>query len=204
MTVLYYYIFWLDQEEGRMRDLLPDPVRERRARRQINSLPASVPAPLTFLVTYSIQTSKKFPFFHFKKCRYEAENAFFSNLKLVDFNIIDTLGVGGFGRVELVGWPESWAAILCNSSYLNNMLSVVMCAIFTTMLNITYLSLDTVIKCSRNNYLTVLQLLLYFTTDKYMSLLFYDVLQQGYAGLLHTAQVSSRNITALFRVTFQY
>ncbi|CAM4707217.1 unnamed protein product [Leuciscus chuanchicus] len=33
---------------------------------------------------------------------YEAENAFFSNLKLVDFNIIDTLGVGGFGRVELV------------------------------------------------------------------------------------------------------
>ncbi|XP_026865233.2 cGMP-dependent protein kinase 1 isoform X1 [Electrophorus electricus] len=36
------------------------------------------------------------------KARYEAENAFFSSLKLVDFNIIDTLGVGGFGRVELV------------------------------------------------------------------------------------------------------
>uniref|UniRef100_A0AAR2L6T3 cGMP-dependent protein kinase n=1 Tax=Pygocentrus nattereri TaxID=42514 RepID=A0AAR2L6T3_PYGNA len=36
------------------------------------------------------------------KAKYEAENAFFSNLKLVDFNIIDTLGVGGFGRVELV------------------------------------------------------------------------------------------------------
>lgn len=34
--------------------------------------------------------------------RYEAENAFFSSLKLNDFNIIDTLGVGGFGRVELV------------------------------------------------------------------------------------------------------
>lgn len=34
--------------------------------------------------------------------RYEAENAFFSSLKLDDFNIIDTLGVGGFGRVELV------------------------------------------------------------------------------------------------------
>uniref|UniRef100_A0A8C2C9F6 cGMP-dependent protein kinase n=1 Tax=Cyprinus carpio TaxID=7962 RepID=A0A8C2C9F6_CYPCA len=34
--------------------------------------------------------------------RYEAENAFFSNLNLPDFNIIDTLGVGGFGRVELV------------------------------------------------------------------------------------------------------
>ncbi|XP_072335039.1 cGMP-dependent protein kinase 1 isoform X5 [Scyliorhinus torazame] len=33
---------------------------------------------------------------------YEAESAFFSNLKLCDFNIIDTLGVGGFGRVELV------------------------------------------------------------------------------------------------------
>ncbi|XP_055031693.1 cGMP-dependent protein kinase 1 isoform X1 [Misgurnus anguillicaudatus] len=36
------------------------------------------------------------------KLKYEAENAFFSNLKLADFNIIDTLGVGGFGRVELV------------------------------------------------------------------------------------------------------
>ncbi|XP_028990296.1 cGMP-dependent protein kinase 1 isoform X2 [Betta splendens] len=36
------------------------------------------------------------------KAKYEAENAFFSNLKLNDFNIIDTLGVGGFGRVELV------------------------------------------------------------------------------------------------------
>ncbi|XP_016312027.1 cGMP-dependent protein kinase 1-like isoform X1 [Sinocyclocheilus anshuiensis] len=34
--------------------------------------------------------------------KYEAENAFFSNLNLSDFNIIDTLGVGGFGRVELV------------------------------------------------------------------------------------------------------
>uniref|UniRef100_A0A8C7MSG9 cGMP-dependent protein kinase n=1 Tax=Oncorhynchus kisutch TaxID=8019 RepID=A0A8C7MSG9_ONCKI len=31
-----------------------------------------------------------------------SENSFFSNLNLVDFNIIDTLGVGGFGRVELV------------------------------------------------------------------------------------------------------
>ncbi|XP_035255540.1 cGMP-dependent protein kinase 1-like isoform X2 [Anguilla rostrata] len=36
------------------------------------------------------------------KAKYEAENAFFSSLTLVDFNIIDTLGVGGFGRVELV------------------------------------------------------------------------------------------------------
>ncbi|XP_051959432.1 cGMP-dependent protein kinase 1-like isoform X1 [Xyrauchen texanus] len=36
------------------------------------------------------------------KAKYEAENVFFSKLKLVDFNIIDTLGVGGFGRVELV------------------------------------------------------------------------------------------------------
>ena len=34
--------------------------------------------------------------------RHEAENAFFSGLKLNDFNIVDTLGVGGFGRVELV------------------------------------------------------------------------------------------------------
>ncbi|KAI1231571.1 hypothetical protein IHE44_0007642 [Lamprotornis superbus] len=37
---------------------------------------------------------------------YEAEAAFFANLKLSDFNIIDTLGVGGFGRVELR--PGSW------------------------------------------------------------------------------------------------
>ncbi|XP_074476034.1 protein kinase cGMP-dependent 1b isoform X1 [Sebastes fasciatus] len=36
------------------------------------------------------------------KAKYEAENAFFSSLNLKDFNIIDTLGVGGFGRVELV------------------------------------------------------------------------------------------------------
>ncbi|XP_016111822.1 cGMP-dependent protein kinase 1-like [Sinocyclocheilus grahami] len=84
-----------------MRELLLIPVKERKERERINSLPAPIPAP-TFPITYTIQTSKKFPFFHFKKCRYEAENAFFSNLKLVDFNIIDTLGVGGFGRVELV------------------------------------------------------------------------------------------------------
>lgn len=86
-----------------MRELLPVPEREQKERGRINSLPAPIPASLTFPVTYGIHTSKKFPFFHLKKCRYEAENAFFSNLKLVDFNIIDTLGVGGFGRVELVG-----------------------------------------------------------------------------------------------------
>uniref|UniRef100_A0A673AC95 cGMP-dependent protein kinase n=1 Tax=Sphaeramia orbicularis TaxID=375764 RepID=A0A673AC95_9TELE len=32
----------------------------------------------------------------------KGKNAFFFNLNLADFNIIDTLGVGGFGRVELV------------------------------------------------------------------------------------------------------
>ncbi|XP_069467406.1 cGMP-dependent protein kinase 1 isoform X3 [Ambystoma mexicanum] len=36
------------------------------------------------------------------KAKYEAEATFFGSLKLSDFNIIDTLGVGGFGRVELV------------------------------------------------------------------------------------------------------
>lgn len=56
----------------------------------------------TELHSTHVYTSKKFPFFHIKKSRYEAEAAFFANLKLSDFNIIDTLGVGGFGRVELV------------------------------------------------------------------------------------------------------
>ncbi|XP_062852224.1 cGMP-dependent protein kinase 1a isoform X1 [Trichomycterus rosablanca] len=36
------------------------------------------------------------------KAKSEAESSFFYNLHLSDFNIIDTLGVGGFGRVELV------------------------------------------------------------------------------------------------------
>jgi hypothetical protein len=57
----------------------------------------------TFIRGTRVFASKKFPFFHIKKSRYEAEAAFFANLKLSDFNIIDTLGVGGFGRVELVG-----------------------------------------------------------------------------------------------------
>ncbi|GAA6228534.1 cGMP-dependent protein kinase 1-like isoform X2 [Lates japonicus] len=85
-----------------MRELLPIPVRQQRER--LTSLPAPPTSSSSFPITsFSIQTSKKFPFFHVVKCcRYEAENAFFSSLKLNDFNIIDTLGVGGFGRVELV------------------------------------------------------------------------------------------------------
>lgn len=51
---------------------------------------------------FRINSSKRFPFLRLVSCRYEAENAFFFNLHLSDFNIIDTLGVGGFGRVELV------------------------------------------------------------------------------------------------------
>jgi hypothetical protein len=100
--IVFQYFTWSDQSEDKMRELMiPFPVRKERERQ--NSLPAPSP-PLSFPITsYSIKTSKKFPFFHFKKFRYEAENAFFCNLKLVDFNIIDTLGVGGFGRVELVG-----------------------------------------------------------------------------------------------------
>ncbi|KAB0397745.1 hypothetical protein E2I00_014697 [Balaenoptera physalus] len=57
---------------------------------------------LTIVRGTRVSTSKKFPFFRIKNSRYEAEAAFFANLKLSDFNIIDTLGVGGFGRVELV------------------------------------------------------------------------------------------------------
>lgn len=87
---------------AQMRELFPVPV-VRRQRERLTSLPAPLPSPSAPIVSYSIQTSKKFPFFHVVKCsRYEAENAFFSSLKLTDFNIIDTLGVGGFGRVELV------------------------------------------------------------------------------------------------------
>jgi len=54
------------------------------------------------------------------KCRYEAENAFFSNLNLSDFNIIDTLGVGGFGRVELVTnimFSMQYLCLLCKSAH---------------------------------------------------------------------------------------
>ena len=92
-----------------MRELIPVPARKQRERR-----PSPAPSPpLSFPITYTIQTSKKFPFFHFKKCRYEAENVFFSNLKLVDFNIIDTLGVGGFGRVELVRLYLYLSAVTC-------------------------------------------------------------------------------------------
>uniref|UniRef100_A0AAR2L6S1 cGMP-dependent protein kinase n=1 Tax=Pygocentrus nattereri TaxID=42514 RepID=A0AAR2L6S1_PYGNA len=54
------------------------------------------------VLTFSLHSSKRFPFLHLLPYRYEAENAFFFNLHLSDFNIIDTLGVGGFGRVELV------------------------------------------------------------------------------------------------------
>ncbi|KAK1881862.1 cGMP-dependent protein kinase 1 [Dissostichus eleginoides] len=78
-----------------MRELLPLPVRRQRA-------------PSSPITSFSIHTSKKFPFFHVVKCcRYEAENAFFSSLKLTDFNIIDTLGVGGFGRVEMLKSDEA-------------------------------------------------------------------------------------------------
>ncbi|CAB1451542.1 unnamed protein product [Pleuronectes platessa] len=81
-----------------MRELLPVPVRRQRER--LSSLPAP---PTSSITSFSIHTSRKFPFFRVVKCcRYEAENVFFSSLKLDDFNIIDTLGVGGFGRVELV------------------------------------------------------------------------------------------------------
>lgn len=62
---------------------------------------AACPARLTEGITVHIFFHSS-PLFLILKCRYEVENAFFSNLNLSDFNIIDTLGVGGFGRVELV------------------------------------------------------------------------------------------------------
>lgn len=62
---------------------------------------------------FPLNSSKRFPFLRLVSCRYEAENAFFFNLHLSDFNIIDTLGVGGFGRVELVNTKFS--------SYLQNL-----------------------------------------------------------------------------------
>jgi len=70
--------------------------------KQVKAVPHSCHSG-TVLHSTHVCTSKKFPFFRIKKSRYEAEAAFFANLKLSDFNIIDTLGVGGFGRVELVG-----------------------------------------------------------------------------------------------------
>lgn len=70
--------------------------------KQVNPVPQSCHSTAVVRGT-RVCTSKKFPFFRIKKSRYEAEAAFFANLKLSDFNIIDTLGVGGFGRVELVG-----------------------------------------------------------------------------------------------------
>lgn len=70
--------------------------------KQVNPVPQSCHSS-TVVCGTRVCTSKKFPFFRIKKSRYEAEAAFFANLKLSDFNIIDTLGVGGFGRVELVG-----------------------------------------------------------------------------------------------------
>ncbi|ELK00958.1 cGMP-dependent protein kinase 1, beta isozyme [Pteropus alecto] len=69
--------------------------------KQVNPVPQSCHSATVVRGT-RVCTSKKFPFFRIKKSRYEAEAAFFANLKLSDFNIIDTLGVGGFGRVELV------------------------------------------------------------------------------------------------------
>lgn len=70
--------------------------------KQVKAVPRSCHSG-TVLCSAHVCASKKFPFFRIKKSRYEAEAAFFANLKLSDFNIIDTLGVGGFGRVELVG-----------------------------------------------------------------------------------------------------
>lgn len=70
---------------------------------QVKAGPGSHSSGTAAMRAAQVCTSKKFPFFRLKTSRYEAEAAFFANLKLSDFNIIDTLGVGGFGRVELVG-----------------------------------------------------------------------------------------------------
>ncbi|XP_061519907.1 cGMP-dependent protein kinase 1-like [Phycodurus eques] len=90
---------------------------------------AGLPAPA---VSFSVRTSRTFPFFRVVKCcrcrpngsgppapasetsltsrlRFccicsseEDRSVFFSRLQLSDFNVVQTLGVGGFGRVQLV------------------------------------------------------------------------------------------------------
>lgn len=63
-------------------------------------------ANMLWSLSYSKVRNCLFLYFLLSRC--EAENAFFFNLNLADFNIIDTLGVGGFGRVELVRSAASW------------------------------------------------------------------------------------------------
>nr|XP_057925260.1 cGMP-dependent protein kinase 1-like [Doryrhamphus excisus] len=72
--------------------------------RELVAVPAGRHPSSPSIPSFSVQTSRKFPFFHVVKCcRDEAEDGvFFSRLQLSDFNVMETLGVGGFGRVQLV------------------------------------------------------------------------------------------------------
>lgn len=60
-----------------MRELLPPPARQQRER--ISSLPAP-PSSSVPITSFSIQTSKKFPFFHVVKCcRYSSAKLYIQN-----------------------------------------------------------------------------------------------------------------------------
>lgn len=43
-------------------------------------------------------------------------NEEFSDIRLCDLRIVTTLGVGGFGRVELVSWTPSFCFNITNGS----------------------------------------------------------------------------------------
>lgn len=60
-----------------------------------NITPLTQPCP-EGLEGFSFKLSLNIP------CRLQAEADFFSRVSLADFNIICTLGMGGFSRVELV------------------------------------------------------------------------------------------------------
>ncbi|XP_077359032.1 cGMP-dependent protein kinase 1-like [Festucalex cinctus] len=72
--------------------------------RDFFALPGRRPTAGRPAVSFSVTTTRTFPFFHVVKRRSgeEEEQSVLSGLQLADFEVVQTLGVGGFGRVELV------------------------------------------------------------------------------------------------------